>query len=48
VLQEAGFVVTPHTFAKQLVRVFGKVLRCVGRGYLCKLENQYLVNVVHV
>lgn len=37
-LQEAGLVVTPRTFAKQLVRMFGKVLRCVGRGNCVSLK----------
>jgi hypothetical protein len=38
-------VVTPHTFTKQLVKVFGKVLRCVGRGTcVCLISD--LVNVV--
>jgi hypothetical protein len=45
VLQEAGLVVTPHTFTKQLVKVFGKVLRCVGRGTCVCLKSD-LVNVV--
>ncbi len=31
-LQEAGLAVPPHTFAKQMVRGIGEVLRRVGKG----------------
>ena len=39
VLQEAGLAATPHTFAKQMVRVFGKGFLC-WQGYMWMLKYQ--------